>query len=62
MMGSETRSRCYESGLHRTYIGGVERGEYNLTVMTLKTITDALDINLVDAIASIRAGKSKRQR
>jgi transcriptional regulator with XRE-family HTH domain len=30
------------AGLHRTYIGAVERGEKNLTVLTLCRIANAL--------------------
>ena len=41
-------------GLHRTYIGAVERGEYNVTLLTLRRITDTLGIPLKDAIAGIR--------
>lgn len=32
------------AGLHRTYIGGVERGEYNVTAVSLARIAQALDI------------------
>jgi transcriptional regulator with XRE-family HTH domain len=32
-------------GLHRTYIGGIERCERNITVSTLERIADALDVN-----------------
>jgi transcriptional regulator with XRE-family HTH domain len=30
--------------LHRTYIGSVERGEYNLTLLTLERIAKALKV------------------
>ena len=52
---------AYECGLHRTYIGSVERGEYNLTLLTLRRITDTLGISLADAVASMSKGKSKRR-
>ena len=36
------------AGLHRTYVGAVERGEKNVTVRTLRKITDALSVTLSD--------------
>ena len=35
------------SGLHRTYIGAVERGEKNLTLSTLLTLSKTLDTTIV---------------
>lgn len=52
---------AYECELHRTYIGSVERGEYNVTLLTLRRITDALGISLAEAVGSISKGKSKRR-
>jgi transcriptional regulator with XRE-family HTH domain len=34
--------------LDRTYIGGVERGERNVTILSLQKICNALKINIKD--------------
>ena len=52
---------AFECGLHRTYIGAVERGEYNITLLSLRKITDTLGITLADAIGSIPARKGRRR-
>jgi transcriptional regulator with XRE-family HTH domain len=52
---------AFECDLHRTYIGAVERGEYNVTLLTLRRITDRLGISLADAIGSISGRRGKRR-
>ena len=49
----ETRNISQEelgnlAGLHRTYIGAIERGERNPSVKSLKKIADALKVSLRD--------------
>lgn len=38
---------AYSAGLDRTYISGIERGERNISVITLKKITDVLKIETI---------------
>jgi transcriptional regulator with XRE-family HTH domain len=39
---------AFSSGLHRTYIGSVERGERNITLVNAQKIADALQVPLRD--------------
>ncbi len=59
--GRSQEELAHECGLHRTYIGAVERGEYNVTILTLRRITDTLGITLADAIESM-SGRRRRRR
>ncbi len=38
------------AGMHRNYIGAIERGEINPTYETLLRLADGLDLNLYDLI------------
>ncbi|HEV2755588.1 MAG TPA: helix-turn-helix transcriptional regulator [Actinomycetota bacterium] len=39
---------AHQCGLHRTYVGGVERGERNPTIMSLLVICDALGLSVAE--------------
>lgn len=43
-------------GLHRTYIGSIERGERNLTVNTLAKIAEALGCTEIDLLTPQKPG------
>jgi transcriptional regulator with XRE-family HTH domain len=47
----ELAERC---GLHRTFIGSVERGERNLAVLNLRLIAGVLRVRLADLVAGLR--------
>ncbi len=39
------------SGLHRTYVGSVERGERNISIDNIERLANALNLNIVDLLA-----------
>lgn len=39
-----------KAGLHRTYIGAVERGERNITLINAERIARALGVDLIDCL------------
>jgi transcriptional regulator with XRE-family HTH domain len=51
--GYSQESFADHCGLHRTYMGGIERGERNLTVQTLLTISKGLEITMSELLAGI---------
>lgn len=46
---------AHAAGLHRTYVGGIERGEQNPTFSSLVQITKALDVKLSVLMADYEA-------
>lgn len=44
---------AFECKLHRTYVGSVERGEYNVTILSLKKLTKAVGISLKEALRGV---------
>ena len=43
-IGLSQEALVYESGLDRGYVGRIERGETNITVIKLLQISDALEV------------------
>jgi len=39
-------------GVHRTYVGGVERGERNLTLRSVERIADAIEADPLELLRS----------
>lgn len=40
-------------GIHRTYMGAIERGEKNITIVTAKRISEGLDMSLSELLNEI---------
>ena len=47
---------AYKAGLHRTYIGMIERAEKNITLINIEKIANAFDISL-DKLMEFNNGK-----
>lgn len=68
LLGEELRARrvarelsqdalAAKAGLHRNFIGMIERGERNLTILTLEAITDVLKTTMAEVISSVEKRK-----
>lgn len=47
-IGISQEELAFRSGLHRTYIGMIERAERNITLVNIKKIADALNVKIGD--------------
>lgn len=43
-------------GYHRTYVGGLERGERNLTLVAVERIAERLDMEALDLMREPESG------
>ena len=43
------------AGAHRNYVGGVERGEYNLSLISMAKIANGLGVRVVDLVVELPA-------
>jgi len=51
--GVSQEELAHEAGLDRTYIGGAERGERNLTLLSLMKVSTALSIELPELVSGL---------
>jgi transcriptional regulator with XRE-family HTH domain len=49
-LGISQEELAARAGLHRTYIGMIERAEKNITLINMNKIAEALDISLPDLV------------
>jgi len=61
------RDRCLSQealaevcGLHRTYVGSVERGERNVTLSTLEAFSKALGVSVIELLAEPKGSDADR--
>ncbi len=47
-LGFSQEELAYRANLHRTYIGMIERGEKNITLINIEKIAKALNIEIKD--------------
>ncbi len=58
MLGLSQEELAEKSGLHRNYIGGVERGERNVSYLNLLKIAAGLELRLSELIRLIEETES----
>ena len=47
-LGMSQEELAFRAGMHRTYIGMIERAERNITLSNIKKLADALQLNIQD--------------
>ncbi|PPD59230.1 helix-turn-helix domain-containing protein [Dehalogenimonas etheniformans] len=50
---------AFRAGIHRTYLGGIERGERNPALKNINSLADALNVSLPELFQFGETRKSK---
>jgi ribosome-binding protein aMBF1 (putative translation factor) len=53
-LGMSQEALAERSGLHRTYIGSLERGERNVALLNILRLADALDMDPAELVRGLR--------
>ena len=51
--GLSQEALAQKSGLHRTYIGGIERGERNISLINIEKIANVFDISIASLMGDL---------
>jgi transcriptional regulator with XRE-family HTH domain len=60
--GFSQESFADHCGLHRTYMGGIERGERNVTIQTVLIIAKGLGITMSELLSGIEKQVEPKQQ
>lgn len=58
-LGLSQEGLAFRSGLHRTYIADIERGTRNISLRSIETLIEALELSFVEFFARYEDQKSQ---